>query len=100
MTDSSPPHPIDLHVGARIRLKRKMAGISQIDLAAALGVTFQQVQKYEAGTNRISASKLHATATLLKAPIVWFFDGLDAQNPEPRSFAATATSAPAPRFMP
>ena len=66
MTDSTPPHPIDLHVGARIRLKRKMAGISQNDLAAALGVTFQQVQKYEIGTNRISASKLHAAATLLK----------------------------------
>jgi len=70
------PHPVDVHVGARLRLKRKIAGFSQIELAAAIGVTFQQVQKYEAGTNRISASSLHAAATALKAPIAWFFQDL------------------------
>lgn len=70
------PHPVDVHVGARLRLKRKIAGISQVELAAAIGVTFQQIQKYEAGTNRISASSLHAAAAALKAPIAWFFQDL------------------------
>jgi transcriptional regulator with XRE-family HTH domain len=70
------PHPVDLHVGSRIRLRRKMAGISQSQLGEALGLTFQQLQKYERGSNRISASKLHAVALHLKTPIAWFFEGL------------------------
>ncbi len=68
-------NPIDLHVGTRIRLRRKFLGLSQSDLAEALGLTFQQVQKYERGSNRISASKLFQTARTLKAPVAYFFDG-------------------------
>jgi transcriptional regulator with XRE-family HTH domain len=70
------PHPVDLHVGSRIRLRRKMAGVSQSQLGEALGLTFQQLQKYERGSNRISASKLHAVAVYLQTPIAWFFEGL------------------------
>ena len=72
------PHPVDVHVGHRIRLRRKLAGASQTQLAAALGLTCQQLQKYERGTNRLSASKLHALASHLKVSISWFFEGLEA----------------------
>lgn len=71
------PHPVDLHVGQRIRLRRKLAGASQSQVADALGLTFQQLQKYERGTNRISASKLQALALHLQTPISWFFEGLE-----------------------
>ena len=63
------PLPVDAHVGARIRLRRKMLGLSQSRVAEALGLTFQQVQKYERGTNRVSASKLYDVARFLEAPI-------------------------------
>lgn len=85
MADKTLPHPVDLHVGARIRLKRKLAGISQMQLAEALQITFQQIQKYEAGTNRISASKLHAAAHVLKVSLAWFFDDLPASEFSPPS---------------
>ena len=65
---SKSPNPVDLHVGGRVRMRRKMLGISQERLAEALGLTFQQVQKYERGANRISASKLYEIARFLSAP--------------------------------
>ncbi len=68
---------IDTHVGARVRIRRKFLGLTQSDLAAALGLTFQQVQKYERGSNRISASKLFETAKTLKAPVAYFFEGYE-----------------------
>jgi transcriptional regulator with XRE-family HTH domain len=71
------PNPIDVHVGARVRIRRKMKGISQEALASKLKLTFQQVQKYERGTNRISASKLYEIARALDVTIADFFDGLD-----------------------
>jgi transcriptional regulator with XRE-family HTH domain len=71
------PHPVDRHVGALIRVKRRALGISQSDLADALGVTFQQVQKYERGTNRVSSSKLYEIAHKLDTPLSAFFEGLD-----------------------
>lgn len=71
------PHPVDVHVGSRIRLRRKMAGASQNQLGRALGLTFQQLQKYERGSNRISASRLHDLAAHLDTPVAWFFEGLD-----------------------
>jgi transcriptional regulator with XRE-family HTH domain len=71
------PNPIDVHVGGRLRLRRKYLGLSQSDLADALGLTFQQVQKYERGSNRISASKLYEAAKYLKSPIAYFFEGID-----------------------
>ncbi len=70
------PHPIDVHVGARIRLRRKFLKISQEKLADALGLTFQQVQKYERGSNRVSASKLYQVARFLGTPVSYFFEGL------------------------
>lgn len=71
------PSPVDAHVGARIRLRRKLLGMSQQHLAERLGLTFQQVQKYERGVNRVSASKLYETAQVLQAPVTHFFEGLD-----------------------
>lgn len=70
------PNPVDLHVGGRIRMRRKLLGTSQEQLADALGLTFQQVQKYERGANRVSASKLYEIARTLQVPVAFFFDGL------------------------
>lgn len=73
-TDRS-PNPVDLHVGARVRMRRKFLGMSQEGLAETIDLTFQQVQKYERGSNRISASKLYEIARALKAPVAYFFEG-------------------------
>jgi transcriptional regulator with XRE-family HTH domain len=70
------PNPVDLHVGARIRMRRKLLGVSQERLADQLGLTFQQVQKYERGANRVSASKLYEIARALQTSVAYFFDGL------------------------
>ena len=70
------PNPVDLHVGARIRMRRKLLGVSQEKLADQLGLTFQQVQKYERGANRVSASKLYEIARALQTSVAYFFDGL------------------------
>jgi transcriptional regulator with XRE-family HTH domain len=69
------PNPIDEHVGSRVRIRRTQEGMSQTRLADSLGITFQQIQKYEKGTNRISASKLQLIARILKVPVQWFFEG-------------------------
>ncbi|MBY5379084.1 helix-turn-helix domain-containing protein [Rhizobium leguminosarum] len=69
------PNPIDAEVGARIRSERRAIGLSQGKLAEALGITFQQVQKYERGTNRIGASRLQNLANVLRVPVAYFFDG-------------------------
>jgi transcriptional regulator with XRE-family HTH domain len=69
------PNAIDVEVGARIKLKRKIKGVSQQTLAGELGVTFQQVQKYEKGVNRVGASRLSQIATALDVPVSYFFDG-------------------------
>ena len=68
--------PIDCHVGARIRMRRKILGVSQEKLADSLGLTFQQVQKYEKGANRVSASKLYEIAAALQTQVAYFFEGL------------------------
>ena len=70
------PHPVDRHVGLRIRMRRKEIGVSQERLAEALGITFQQVQKYERGANRVSASKLWEIAAALRTPVAYFYEGL------------------------
>jgi len=70
------PNPIDRHVGLRIRLRRKELGISQEKLAESIGLTFQQVQKYERAANRVSASKLWEVARALNTNIAYFYDGL------------------------
>ncbi|ESQ85580.1 Cro/Cl family transcriptional regulator [Asticcacaulis sp. AC466] len=69
------PNPVDLHVGARVRMRRKFLGMSQEGLAETIDLTFQQVQKYERGSNRISASKLYEISKALKAPVAYFFEG-------------------------
>lgn len=74
------PHPVDRHVGLRIRMRRKEMGVSQERLAESLGITFQQVQKYERGANRVSASKLWEIAAALKTPVAYFYDGLGDQD--------------------
>ena len=71
------PNPIDVHVGKRIRVRRKDVRVSQEKLAEQLGLTFQQIQKYERGSNRVSASKLYEIARALQASIEYFFRGLD-----------------------
>ena len=76
------PNPIDEHVGLRIRLRRKELGISQERLADAIGLTFQQVQKYERAANRVSASKLYEMARVLKTSVGYFFEGLPDVAPE------------------
>lgn len=77
MTNETQPHAVDVHVGQRIRMIRKDRGMSQSELADALGITFQQVQKYERGFNRISASKMFEAAKALDVPPAWFFEGLE-----------------------
>jgi transcriptional regulator with XRE-family HTH domain len=68
------PNPIDVYVGSRIRLRRNMLGLSQEKLAEGLGITFQQVQKYEKGSNRVGASRLQAVSNILNVPVSFFFD--------------------------
>ena len=77
---AAPPHPVDACVGLAVRELRKARGRSQAELARAIGLTFQQVQKYERGANRISASKLVEIGAFLDAPVACFFDGLPGQR--------------------
>ena len=74
---SDQPNPIDVHVGARVRLRRNMLGLSQEKLGEHLGLTFQQVQKYERGANRIGASRLHEISVVLGVPVSFFYDDTD-----------------------
>ena len=70
-------HPIDMHVGKRVRFKRKMMGLTQSDLGEKVSLTFQQIQKYEKGENRISASKLFQIAQILSTNVSFFFEGFN-----------------------
>src|SRR5262245_23225987 len=74
------PIPADIRFGHRMRERRMMLGLSQTDLGAALGVTFQQIQKYESGINRVSASALEKLAASLRVPISYFFEGHPPKN--------------------
>jgi transcriptional regulator with XRE-family HTH domain len=69
------PNPVDKHVGSRVRMRRRMLAMSQGKLGDALGVTFQQVQKYEKGTNRIGAGRLQEISHILQVPIAFFYEG-------------------------
>jgi transcriptional regulator with XRE-family HTH domain len=77
------PHPIDIHVGARIRHRRAIVGLNQTELALKVGVTFQSIQKYESGANRVSASRLQEIARILDVPVSHFFEGLEGGEPVP-----------------
>lgn len=70
------PNPIDIHVGSRIRLRRTLLGMSQSKLGDAIGLTFQQVQKYERGTNRVGSSRMYELARVLDVPIAYFFEDM------------------------
>ncbi len=71
------PNPIDIHVGKRLRARRIFLGMSQDDLAKKVGITFQQLQKYERGTNRVSASRLYLLSRVLDVPVDFFFEGFE-----------------------
>ncbi len=75
---ASVPNPVDVHVGHRVRLRRTLLGMSQEKLGKALGLTFQQVQKYERGVNRIGSSRLYRLSQILDVPVSFFFDDMPA----------------------
>jgi transcriptional regulator with XRE-family HTH domain len=88
-------HPTDKHVGQRVRTRRLMLGLSQTALGDALGLTFQQVQKYEKGANRIGASRLQHISRILQAPVTFFFEGA----PHVRGENHAQTDAPSPQYV-
>ncbi len=92
------PNPVDKHVGSRMRTRRLLAGLSQEKLGEALGITFQQIQKYEKGTNRISACRLQQIASVLGVTISYFYEGLPAEEPG-RGFAEESSPAFVMDFM-
>jgi len=87
------PNPVDVHVGHRVRMRRVLAGLSQEKLGDQLGLTFQQVQKYEKGSNRVSASRLYQIARILDVPVSFFFDDLPdmASGNETRGFSEASS---------
>ena len=89
------PNPIDKHVGSRLRMRRKMLGMSQEKLGEALKITFQQVQKYEKGTNRVSASRLQHMSHILQVPVPFFFEGA----PHMPGQAKGNGAAPSPAYV-
>ncbi len=93
---SEHPNPVDVHVGARVRLRRTLLGMSQEKLGQAIGLTFQQVQKYERGTNRIGASRLHELARVLDVPIAFFFEEMNLGD---AASAAVARDRKGPRGL-
>ena len=97
--EQSGPNPIDLHVGSRIRLRRKVLGVSQESLAADLGLTFQQIQKYERGTNRVSASKLYEIARSLQTTTSYFFEGFADPGANPQAVAEYVEEKAAVDFL-
>jgi transcriptional regulator with XRE-family HTH domain len=89
------PNPTDKHVGARVRMRRLMLSMSQEKLGHALGLTFQQVQKYEKGTNRIGASRLQHISHILQVPVSFFFEGA----PTPPGAPVGKGAAPSPSYV-
>lgn len=83
------PHPVDVHVGSRVRMRRTLLGFSQEKLGDALALTFQQVQKYERGANRIGSSRLYEISRILDVPVSFFFDEMSSEI----SAAGTVSSA-------
>jgi transcriptional regulator with XRE-family HTH domain len=89
------PNPTDKHVGARVRMRRMMLSMSQEKLGDALGLTFQQVQKYEKGTNRIGASRLQQISHILQVPVAFFFEGAPSAQVVGRSDGMIEAPSPA-----
>jgi transcriptional regulator with XRE-family HTH domain len=90
-----PLNSIDRHVGSRVRMRRMMLGMSQEKLGNALGLTFQQVQKYEKGANRIGAGRLHHISHVLQVPVAFFFEGAPRVPGQPEGIGA----APSPNYV-
>jgi transcriptional regulator with XRE-family HTH domain len=88
-------NPIDKHVGSRVRMRRMMLGMSQTKLASGLGITFQQVQKYEKGTNRMGAGRLQHISNILQIPVPFFFEGAPHLPGEPSGIEP----APSPAYV-
>src|SRR5437763_15759010 len=91
--------PVDAYVGGRVRMRRQMMDMSQERLGKALGLTFQQVQKYEKGANRIGASRLQQMSEILHVPVSYFFDGWPSMENGASSQASSADLADITRFM-
>ena len=92
---AKPPNSVDKHVGSRLRMRRIMFGMSQEKLGEALGLTFQQVQKYEKGTNRIAASRIQQICEILQVPVSFLFEG----SPTDISKAADLSEVPSPAYV-
>ena len=93
------PNPIDKHVGSRVRMRRMMLGMSQEKLGDSLGLTFQQVQKYEKGSNRIGASRLQQISLILQVPVSFFFEGAPAPPGGPSGLAEGASPEYVTNFL-
>lgn len=97
------PNPVDIHVGGRLRVRRMIVGMSQEKLGVHLGLTFQQVQKYEKGLNRIGASRLYAISRILNTPVQYFFDDLSDEiigsNPISDKGSGAPNGAPLSEFL-
>jgi transcriptional regulator with XRE-family HTH domain len=91
-----PLNSIDKHVGGRVRMRRMMLGVTQTNLGDALGVAFQQVQKYENGSNRVSASRLQHISHILQVPISFFFEEAP---PVPGQYKGNGATAPTPVYV-
>lgn len=89
------PNPVDIHVGSRVRMRRMLVGMSQEALGEQLGLTFQQVQKYEKGSNRIGASRLYQISQTLNVPVDYFYEGLE---PNGRQSGSGFSDTPAADF--
>src|ERR1041384_6978474 len=87
------PNPTDIHVGSRIRMRRNMLGMSQEKLGESLGITFQQIQKYEKGTNRVGASRLQNISSILNVPVSFFFEDAPGDQAPNAAGMAEATSS-------
>ena len=92
---SKPPNPVDRHVGSRVRMRRIMLGMSQEKLGEGLGLTFQQIQKYEKGTNRIGASRIQHIADILQIPVSFLFEGA----PGSAATVEVLGEAPSPAYV-
>ena len=92
---AKPPNPVDRHVGSRVRMRRIMLGMSQEKLGEGLGLTFQQIQKYEKGTNRIGASRIQQISEILQVPVSFLFEGSPGSGAAAKNFG----EAPSPAYV-
>jgi transcriptional regulator with XRE-family HTH domain len=93
------PNPTDIYVGSRVRMRRKMMGMSQEKLGERLGITFQQIQKYENGVNRIGASRLHLISRALNVPIEFFYEGVPEEGGTGRGRSSAAAVPDVSTFL-